>query len=122
MINVTNTVILLIYIGGVFTTYSMLYWYFSSYDIYPYKKAPLFYSIILSVFIAPALFVLLQIDNTGHGPVSFKIIPNFKSNRRKVQYCDSERLNNIWYCNSNSKFGPSISNLLYDKFKSIYKR
>lgn len=121
MIYFINAVISIIYFAGICVLYSILYGYFSNHVIYPYKKAPLFYAILLSVFIIPALFVLFQISDVGYDNFKPKIIPNFKLNKKRIQYCDLERLNNIWYCATNAKFGPSMQTVLYHKLENIYK-
>jgi len=123
VIYVINIIQLLIYICGAFIIYSILYGYFSSHDIYPYKKAPLFYSIILSVFIVPALVVLYQIiEIYDYDTFVIKIFPDFKTNKIILQYYDIEHVDNIWYCTSDSKFGPSISTFLYNNLENIYKK
>lgn len=116
-----NVIILSLYFAGVCVLYGILYGHFLNNEIYPYKKAPLFYAVLLSVFIMPAAFVLFQINYVGYGNFKPKIVPNFKFKREKIQYCDLERLNNIWYCTVNAKFGPSIQTVLHQKLESIYK-
>lgn len=121
LLDLINTTLLLIYVVGVVLLYGSLYGYIANNSIYPYKKAPLFWSVTLSIFVAPALIVLYQITKSNYEVADFKFIPTFKLKRSKVQYYDADQLHNIWYCGQGTKFGPGIAVIICQKMNKLWK-